>query len=145
MSNNSNILSIAQQCPYVGGNAVIRARVWLSMINDSIDYNDNAVCLQSGIYRLANDTTSENIKSEDIKIIPNPASDKVTITLSDDMSEICEILFYDVVGKLVLSKELECNQKNHILNVKNLSEGIYMVKVKQSVYATEQYKFVKAR
>jgi hypothetical protein len=141
----SQVFDIAVQCPHVGGKAVYKARNYIALINDSVEYDDATVCAQAG-YRKAAETgkTKEETKGN-IKIVPNPASEKITITLSDDMSGICEILFYDVVGKLTLSKELDCNQKIHTLNVKNLSEGIYTVKVNQSVHVSEQFKLIIVR
>ncbi|MBS1764954.1 MAG: hypothetical protein JSS90_08325 [Bacteroidetes bacterium] len=129
IDNFSAILSVAQQCPYAGGNAVIRARVWVSMINDSIDYNDNAVCLQSGIYRIANDTTSETIKSDDIKIIPNPASDKVTIELSGIDDGICKVQIRNTLNEIVYDNVFDCKKKKHTVNVSNLRQGVYSISV----------------
>lgn len=44
----SEILSIAQQCPYTGGPAVERARTLIAMVNDSVFYDDANTCLQVG-------------------------------------------------------------------------------------------------
>ncbi len=118
---------IAQQCPYAGGSAVIRARVWVSMINDSIDYNDNAVCLQSGIYRLANDTISENIKSDDIKIIPNPANDKVTVELVGIDDGICKVQIRNTLNEIVYDNVFDCKKQKHTVNVSNLRQGVYSI------------------
>jgi hypothetical protein len=37
-----------EQCPYSGGKAVHQMRVFASLFNDSILYDDLAVCLQEG-------------------------------------------------------------------------------------------------
>ncbi|MCO5288439.1 MAG: T9SS type A sorting domain-containing protein [Bacteroidetes bacterium] len=128
IDNFSAILSVAQQCPYAGGNAVIRARVWISMINDSIEYNDNTICLQSGIYRMANDTTGK-INYSDIKIIPNPASDKVTVELTGINDGICKVQIRNVLNETVYESEFNCSDKSHLIHINNLSGGVYSITV----------------
>ena len=144
-SRYNDVLSIAVQCPHVGGKAVYKARSLMALLNDTIEYDDASVCTQAGYRKAANNKQQKEETRGDIKIVPNPANDKVTITLSNNMSGICEILFYDVVGKLILSKELDCNQKIHSFNIKNLSEGMYTVKVKQTTHVSEQFKLIIAR
>ena len=127
IDNFSAILSVAQQCPYAGGNAVIRARVWISMINDSIEYNDNAVCLQSGIYRLGVDITSEKINDE-IIIQPNPAGDYITVITKSISSENCKIEIINNLNQVVLAKQLACNNQEKI-DVSKINQGLYAVKI----------------
>lgn len=128
IDNFSAILSVAQQCPYAGGNAVIRARVWISMINDSIEYNDNAVCLQSGIYRLGVDITSEKINDE-IIIQPNPASNEVSIILKGEFEGLCNIQIKNAMGEEILFSQMNCAEKQRMVDVSNLAQGVYIVKV----------------
>jgi uncharacterized repeat protein (TIGR01451 family) len=127
--NSAELLSIAQQCPYSGGNAVIRARVWLSMINDSIDYDDNAVCLQSGVYRLANKDTSQNIKPNEIKIIPNPANNKVTVELTGIEEGLCKIQIRNTLNEIVYDDVFDCKKQKYTVNVSDLRQGVYSISV----------------
>jgi hypothetical protein len=128
IDNYSEILSIAQQCPFVGGGAVERARSMVAMVNDSVTYNDDYVCLQSGIYRMENDTT-EKVQSSNIKIIPNPASDKVTIELFGIDDGICKVQIRNVLNERVYESEFNCAEKNHLINISDLSNGIYSITV----------------
>jgi hypothetical protein len=125
--NYESIYAIAQQCPYAGGHAVIRARVWLSMLTDSIEYNDNAVCLQSGIYRLANGTTYEKINDKVI-IQPNPAGDYITVTAKSANTENCKIEIINNLNQIVLSKQLNCNNQERI-DISKINQGLYTVKI----------------
>lgn len=143
-SRYNDVLSIAVQCPHVGGKAVYKARSLMALLNDTIEYDDASVCTQAGYRKAAANEQTKEIK-ESIRIVPNPANDKVTVTLSNDMSGICEILFYDIAGKLILSKELECNQKIHSFIIKNLSEGMYIIQVRQTAHVYEQFKLIIAR
>ena len=128
IDNFSAILSVAQQCPYAGGNAVIRARVWISMINDSIEYNDNAVCLQSGIYRLGVDITSEKINDE-IIIQPNPAGDYITVITKSISSENCKIEIRNTLNEIVYDDVFDCKKQKHNINISNLRQGVYSITV----------------
>jgi len=126
--NYSGIFAIASQCPYVGGKAVERARTYIALINDSISYDDANICLQSGVYRFANDTT-ENIKTTEIKIIPNPANDKVTIQLKGIDDGICKIQIRNVLNEIVYDDVFDCKNQKHIINVSNLSQGVYSITI----------------
>ncbi|MCW5931559.1 MAG: T9SS type A sorting domain-containing protein [Bacteroidetes bacterium] len=128
IDNFSDILAIAQQCPYAGGNAVIRARVWLSMINDSIDYNDNAICLQSGIYRIANIDIKSDKTNDEIIIQPNPAGDYITVTTKSVSSENCKLEIINNLNQVVLAKQLACNNQEKI-DVSKINQGLYAVKI----------------
>jgi hypothetical protein len=145
-SRYNDVLNIAVQCPHVGGKAVYKARSFIALLNDTIEYDDVVACTEAGYRRVANN--NEQLKEEtrgNIKIVPNPANDKVTLKLSDDMNGICKILFYDVVGKEIFSKKLDCNQKIHSFDIKNLSEGMYSVKVKQTTHQSELFKLIIVR
>ena len=143
IDNFSGILAVAQQCPYAGGNAVIRARVWISMINDSIEYNDNAVCLQSGIYRLGVDITSEKINDE-IIIQPNPAGDYITVITKSISSENCKIEIINNLNQVVLAKQLTCNNQEKI-DVSKINQGLYAVKIILNNGITKIQKLIIAR
>ncbi|MBE7510760.1 MAG: hypothetical protein HS118_11340 [Bacteroidia bacterium] len=127
-NNYIELYSIATQCPYTGGAAVERARTLIALINDSIDYDDANVCLQSGVYRLANNTT-EKSEENGIKIIPNPASDKVKVELTGQEDGICKIQIRNVLNETVYESEFNCSEKTHLIHLNNLSGGIYSITV----------------
>ena len=59
-----------------------------------------------------------------IKVFPNPATDKLSITLNNHM-QIKQVLIYNNNGKLVFDQS---NSLNNI-NISNLSPGLYIVKI----------------
>ncbi|HMR47572.1 MAG TPA: T9SS type A sorting domain-containing protein, partial [Bacteroidia bacterium] len=126
-NNFTTLLNIAQQCPYSGGHAVMRARVWLSMLTDSIAYDDDGNCLQSGIYRIANDSTTRLTVDDYVKIIPNPANDKVTIQLIGIEKGICKIQIRNVLNEAIHDNVFDCKNQKHIINISNLSQGVYSI------------------
>ena len=100
-NNFTTLLNIAQQCPYSGGHAVMRARVLLSMLTDSIAYDDDGNCLQSGIYRKSKDAAAEVKTTEGIQIIPNPANDKIEIKLNGINDGICRVQIKNMLNEIV--------------------------------------------
>ncbi len=58
----TQILSVANQCPYEGGISVYRARVFVSLLNDTIGYDDETVCELQGIYRQSIQQSSIEIR-----------------------------------------------------------------------------------
>ena len=75
--------------------------------------------------------------STHLTIYPNPAKEKVTI---QSESKIGSIKIYDIYGKLV--KAISNNSLSEIVNIEDLSKGIYMVKVISSE-GFSQLKFIK--
>jgi hypothetical protein len=125
ISNNyATLLALASQCPAAGGQSVYRARAMLALINDSIEYNDAIVCLQSGIYREA---YTENIFPIFI-IVPNPANSSVEIVVEKITGEICKVEIANILGQELIIKDIDCNKKSHQVDVSNLNNGIYLVK-----------------
>ncbi|HNU48307.1 MAG TPA: T9SS type A sorting domain-containing protein, partial [Bacteroidia bacterium] len=123
------LFNIAQQCPYSGGHAVIRARVLLSTITDSIAYDDDGNCLQSGIYRKSKDTATELKTTEGIQIIPNPANDKIEIKLNGINDGICRVQIKNMLNEIVYDDVFDSKKQKHTISVSNLSQGVYSLSV----------------
>ncbi len=69
---------------------------------------------------------STQTKSE-CRFYPNPVNDKLIIELQNEFSQMTEIQLFDITGRLILNKKV--NGPNHILEMGNLSQGIYLIKV----------------
>jgi hypothetical protein len=69
----------------------------------------------------------DNISAKNIKVFPNPTSDKLIISFPDYQTNL-EIKLFDNSGKLV--KSMFSSEKEIDLNVADLSEGIYILKLK---------------
>jgi hypothetical protein len=132
----SSILSIAMQCPYAGGPAVYQARAFISLINDEVEYNDVAVCLQNGLYRT---TETKSQASPSLALLPNPANDRVTVKLMNSESAIVDIEFLDALGQVVFGKKVHQNLE---INTATFIPGLYMVKVSLSDGTTLMNKLV---
>jgi hypothetical protein len=80
-----------EQCPYAGGKAVYQARAILSMVNDTIEYFDDAVCLQSGISRQQKDEKISEVILPEIIIMPIPAKDYIEVRIHGNAEGLCHI------------------------------------------------------
>ena len=89
-----NPIAIAQQCPFAGGGVVYKARDFLRRVNDSLEYYDDAVCVQYGIFRVAT-TTGQVSEDINIKLIPNPASSIVDVIVYPAFDELCSISIFN--------------------------------------------------
>src|SRR6185295_1326957 len=99
-SQASIILGIAEQCPYAGGKAVYRARTLYKLIDPTIEYNDDSTCFVYGIYRMSNELQIHTEQGS-IMLIPNPASDNVTVIYQAMSDGPCGLYVTDITGKVL--------------------------------------------
>lgn len=130
IDNYAEIFAIASQCPYAGGPAVERARALLALLNDSIFYDDDNVCLQSGIYRSAGiDSMMSKNEVRLININPNPASNSVTVSLIGKFEGLCNIEIKNSIGETVLLKQTNCENSVNNVDISKIAAGFYTIKV----------------
>ena len=128
IDNYNELLSIAQQCPFVGGKAVYLARSYVSMFNDSVVYDDTNICMQQGYYRLA--AKNSNIRAaEGIDIIPNPAKNYIDIMINKNTDGMCLISIIDNYSKPIYKEWFEYRRQKHRINTQGFANGIYQVQV----------------
>ena len=121
----AQLMNIAEQCPYYGGEAVYRARAALELVNDSLTYNDDVNCLQFGIYRNA-ETINNNLN---IIVKPNPANDNIFVSVSCKDVELFNAELRNAIGQVVYTGMLNCNKENRI-KIQQLKQGIYSLIIK---------------
>jgi len=71
----------------------------------------------------------KNIENNFVSIFPNPASQLIQINLGKNVSENATISIYNLAGKQLITKTLMPKQSDVQLNVNDLSNGIYLVKI----------------
>jgi hypothetical protein len=64
----------------------------------------------------------------DINVMPNPASDVVTIDLNNTSYKSIDLVLIDCIGRIVLSKELNSQDKNK-LNISRFNSGLYFLQL----------------
>jgi len=85
--------------------------------------------------------TNPDFTLENLVIYPNPTSNQVVISVQNSTDTIETIRLMDVLGKVVLQKEVFQNQAT--LDLSKLSKGVYMVEIKTENQFTVVKKLVK--
>lgn len=80
-----------------------------------------------------NTTGLDDLSVKDVRktksiIYPNPASEKISISLSENTNSVCQIEIGDSVGKIVFSKSYKTGNDVEV-NIRNLSKGLYFVSI----------------
>ncbi len=76
-----------------------------------------------------------------IKVFPNPASDIVAIQIDGLVTENCTIDLYDIQGKKIKSTTINQGQTIAYLDVQDVYNGIYFVKINNKAI-TKSFKVI---
>lgn len=116
--------SIARQCPLSRGEAVLRARALLSLVQEiPVNYDNETACLP------ANRSGEQMPAANKLRLYPNPASNVLTIDYSAD--EPGDLEFFSAIGQKVLNVQLSGRQIRQ-LDVSALQPGIYWYSLRNS-------------
>ncbi|TBN04731.1 T9SS type A sorting domain-containing protein [Hyunsoonleella flava] len=113
---------------YESGNSVTNPRENITMVSGA-PINGNKMGTITFTYNsstLSNSNISENI--ENIRVFPNPASDKITISNIQN-TRLKNIEIFSILGKLNHRFLVENNYNKIDLNISNLTSGIYLLKL----------------
>lgn len=84
----------------------------------------------------------EQINGAEVVLYPNPASDKLFVSLGDHMiAENIMIEIYDALGKMVCSQPI--HEKSNEVDVSNLARGVYTCKITSASKQTTIIRFIK--
>jgi photosystem II stability/assembly factor-like uncharacterized protein len=100
-----------------------------------------------GIYRtggVGTSIASFDSKAGALNVYPNPADDKLNISISRDLQGSCNITVTDVTGRGLITQALGAGKGPHLvqLDIASLPPGIYTVSIRAG-NGTEVRKFVK--
>jgi hypothetical protein len=142
--HRQEIETLALTCPYVGGNAVYRARVLYGMWQWNMHYDELEICNNQGAYKggssklqdqlalIKNYIDQKNKKNEilnsEVKLYPNPVSNKLIVECQNAQ----EIIITDIIGRVLLKKHHELNSYRNEINTSALPQGVYIIKIKCS-------------
>ncbi|MDO9511409.1 MAG: FISUMP domain-containing protein [Bacteroidales bacterium] len=76
----------------------------------------------------------ENNSLEKIKLYPNPANDQITIDYNDGQN--LSLSVYNIVGKLVLQREL--NKNKNIIDISTFATGVYIIRINGASLTVQQ-------
>jgi hypothetical protein len=100
-------------------------------IQVSMSHSDMAFYYIDDVYIMDCDDTlgiKEIGNNNSISIYPNPVTDNITINAGDLRNEIYDLRIYDVIGNLVLEKNIANNKTS--IDVSTFSSGVYVVEVR---------------
>ncbi|HPD25002.1 MAG TPA: T9SS type A sorting domain-containing protein [Bacteroidales bacterium] len=88
------------------------------------------------IYTTTGINNAEQIQNF-VTIYPNPASDKINLDINNTtLTELATVNIYSTTGKLI--KGLTISQNHQQIDIRNLSNGIYILEVKSNEWTNKQ-------
>jgi hypothetical protein len=146
---------LAYTCPFVGGNAVYKARTLWSMYEADAKYDDRMLCMNaqnkggdkiSDIDSFLNNQLKETIQTNamtigsqpiikantlalrdgEVNVYPNPATTQLNIEYKCNTAG--EFVLYNHVGQIVMRTELEAGNKKVSMLTNELAVGVYTYK-----------------
>ncbi|MBV6404522.1 MAG: hypothetical protein IT228_00635 [Flavobacteriales bacterium] len=125
-TQTADLFAIANQCPMLGGNAVFKARSLYWLIDDSYDFDDQALCLQHGI--IVKSLAAQPINA--VAVIPNPAVDEATLVLDHELDEPGSFVVYDAVGAEVMRQVVPIDMPRLAFSTASLAPALYHYQVR---------------
>lgn len=137
-SQFSEISAIAHQCPKIGGTAVYMARS-LYLLNAVKQFKDDSLC-QIGKNRSL--FLEENKISNSITIRPNPANDRITVTIPTDLliDGIPMLEITDLNGRIIYSQKIP-SSGDHFIPTSLWASGVYICRITGSERVIQPLKF----
>jgi hypothetical protein len=88
-----------------------------------------------------NSAFEEKLDTKELKVYPNPCkTDKVTLDFNGLL--ISEVQLTSITGKQVLSKKLQFSESKITLQLNNIKNGMYLLKVKTTENKVTVKKFI---
>jgi hypothetical protein len=129
------IMSLAVQCPYLAGDAVYMARALYAQYDNTIYFDDLAICTPpSGRFERAlrapnntsSDTSAKAVTSTDYIIVyPNPAKNTLKIFYSSETNSTIMIELTDLMGQPIISRPV-ASMSTIELDISNIASGLYL-------------------
>ena len=86
----------------------------------------------------------ENDINYQIQIFPNPSYDNITLNSIFQINNPTQINFFNLTGKLALSKNIEIkNGNSENINISSLNSGVYLIEIKNPIFKNQMFHFIK--
>ena len=113
---SSQVHSIADQHPFYGGDAVYFSRAILNL-----DVEDHLPALR----RTKTNKEKSIPTNNDLFVVPNPAKDKCTIVLKNEVQSPSKLIIYNSLNTVVFSKQLPLKSKYIEIDLNSIIPGVY--------------------
>lgn len=126
VDQTNTLFYIANQCPMVGGNAVYKARSLYRLINDTIVFDDQQLCLVHGII-------VKNLKPQDANFVgvkPNPTRGQATLVLVEELNAPAVFILFNIIGTEVMRYALPVETVRFEFSTTTLSPALYYYQVR---------------
>ena len=134
-ADSTSILKMAY-LPYLTSGV---SEIDMSVSIDGVPSSAVSVKYYAGV--TANPVGIKTIDATTLSLYPNPATNFVQIKGIDNVSNVNTIEVYSIIGKKIFSNEVS-SLSDLKLNIQNLENGVYMVKLfdnKKSVFYTKTF------
>jgi hypothetical protein len=107
---------------------------WIIINYTSLNYTTSQIrCIDTIMLQVGNNTTVEEINfSKILKVYPNPAKEQLTVVGLDELN-INKIEIFDISGKLMKTVGVYETSEELKINISDLNEGIYFIKLGEYV------------
>lgn len=95
------------------------------------------------LYRIFTGIEKDKIKKS-ISVFPNPANEQVYFGTASNTAEEVKVSLLNIQGQLISSENKIMNTEESYINLSNLSEGIYFLKIEGKTF-NETHKFIKTK
>lgn len=124
------LFALANSCPYIDGDAVYRARTLYAQIDNTIFFDNEALCATAKVaYKKENTEQQKESKPFFAKFAPNPARGFTSLIYQIDKNTTATLLLTNQLGQEALAMPLVGNTNKVDVPVANLMTGIYFYKI----------------
>ncbi|MBX2929735.1 MAG: T9SS type A sorting domain-containing protein [Saprospiraceae bacterium] len=126
--------AIAEQCPYEGGNAVYRARAFLTVLTQQyVSYNDSLLCVPLELLRARSDKEMLLQTAKDdtgLRIFPNPAHSEVKMIWKMASEKPGLIQVSDIYGRQIRQLTIAPDTSELVMPLENMPDGMYIFRIR---------------
>ena len=126
-----------EQNPVVSYDELGYYDVSLSVENES---GSDEITKTDYIHVVLDEGVEDTGKTPHLRIFPNPGNDRLNLLFPETVKE-AQVLLFSAQGKLIRTQKL--NMQETSLNIEDLPQGVYFVKVKTKTAGEQVLKFVK--
>ena len=121
----NDLEQIIYQCPSIGGEAVVKARILYELVNDHIFYDDDELCILQGV----SSRMAKPNKIREFDLFPNPSNSLVTLNYKIDKGDKGLLKIIDQLGRPIFTGNLTDENNQLIFDCSNYNQGLYIYQI----------------